>query len=186
MKIPLGLCQCGCGGKTKIAIRTDRNYGRTKGQPFRYLLGHRSKKKNALSRNPYYAIFMGAKSRCNNPNSTSWKDYGGRGIKFLFTSFEQFFAELGPKPSPKHSLDRIDNEGNYEPGNVKWSTRAEQHANKRRKRGKGYSWNKTDKRWKASICVDNEHIHLGLFLTEEEAKQAYEKALQSALQERGL
>jgi hypothetical protein len=57
-------------------------------------------------------------------------DYGGRGIKFLFDSFEQFFAELGPRPKGK-TLDRIENDGNYEPGNVQWATPTEQLAHRR-------------------------------------------------------
>ena len=55
-----------------------------------------------------------------------------RGIKFKFTSFEQFMEEVGPRPSAKHSLDRIDNEKGYEPGNVGWRTDGEQIANRRR------------------------------------------------------
>lgn len=67
----------------------------------------------------------------------AWNNYGGRGIAFCFESFEQFFAELGPKPGPGYSVDRIDNEGHYEPGNVRWATRSEQRANQRPRRRKG-------------------------------------------------
>ena len=61
------------------------------------------------------------RARCANPNSTGFKHYGGRGIRCEFSSFEQFFAEIGPRPSPKHSVDRIDNDGHYAPGNVRWA-----------------------------------------------------------------
>jgi hypothetical protein len=70
--------------------------------------------------------------RCYSHKDASWKNYGGRGITVEFASFEEFFAEVGPKPSPSHSIDRIDNDGHYEPGNVKWSTRSEQMRNKRK------------------------------------------------------
>jgi hypothetical protein len=74
--------------------------------------------------------YRDAKKRCNNPKVANYRDYGGRGIKFLFTSFDQFFKELGPRPTGM-SIDRIRNDGNYEPGNVKWSTRKEQISNRR-------------------------------------------------------
>ena len=64
------------------------------------------------------------------PKAINYANYGGRGIKFLFTSFEQFFAELGPRPKGK-SVDRINNDGHYEPGNVQWATRSEQRKNQR-------------------------------------------------------
>jgi hypothetical protein len=63
-----------------------------------------------------------------------WKDYGGRGISMCSEwsdSFDSFLAHVGPRPSDRHSLDRIDNDGNYEPGNVRWATRKEQQANRR-------------------------------------------------------
>lgn len=66
--------------------------------------------------------YSSAKTRCGNSNARNFVDYGGRGIEFRFTSFEQFLAELGLKPSAKHSLDRIDVNGHYEPGNVRWAT----------------------------------------------------------------
>ena len=85
-----------------------------------------------MHRTPEYRAFVMAKSRCTNPNVKSWTDYGGRGIEFRFTSFEQFFAHIGPRPTPKHSVDRIENNGNYEVGNVRWATRSEQEKNKNR------------------------------------------------------
>lgn len=82
---------------------------------------------------PEYDAYNSAKERCLVPTRKGYKDYGGRGIKFLFTSFEQFFKEIGPRPKGK-TLDRKDNDGNYEPGNVRWATLKEQMNNTRRKR----------------------------------------------------
>jgi hypothetical protein len=79
---------------------------------------------------PEAQAFRDAWRRCKDTRNSRWEDYGGRGIKFLFTSFEQFFAELGPRPDGM-SLDRIENDGNYEPGNVRWATKKEQQRNKR-------------------------------------------------------
>jgi hypothetical protein len=78
-----------------------------------------------------YHAYIGARSRCRNPKNDSYDKYGGRGIEFRFSSFEQFFAELGPRPGPEYSVDRIDNEGHYEMGNVRWATLSEQNLNRR-------------------------------------------------------
>lgn len=81
---------------------------------------------------PEYTAYAGAKGRCNRPSSPNYHQYGGRGIQFLFHSFDQFLAIVGRKPSPRHSLDRFPNKnGNYEPGNVRWATALEQTRNKR-------------------------------------------------------
>ena len=80
---------------------------------------------------PEVVAYANAKQRCTNPNKWNYKNYGGRGIQFKFNSFEEFEAELGPRPSGK-SLDRYpDNDGHYEPGNVRWATPKEQRSNQR-------------------------------------------------------
>jgi hypothetical protein len=92
----------------------------------------------AHPRKPEQQAYSDAKQRCTNPKSAKWKDYGARGIEFRFASYQQFFAELGPRPGPEYSLDRRNNEGHYEPGNVRWATQEEQHENRRpysKKRG---------------------------------------------------
>lgn len=71
-----------------------------------------------------------AKNRCNNPDNKSYKYYGGRGIKFLFSSLSDFAQELRFKPFG-YQLDRINNNGNYETGNIKWSSKSEQMINRR-------------------------------------------------------
>ena len=135
-----GLCECGCGALAPIALatRTGR-WSTVKGQPRRFINGHNNKGRgnssytHGLWHSPEWLAYHNAHRRCTNPKVHNYKDYGGRGIKFLFTSFEQFFAELGPRPEGK-SLDRIENDGNYEPGNVHWATKTEQAANQRPRR----------------------------------------------------
>jgi hypothetical protein len=73
-----------------------------------------------------------ARKRCENQNCPIYSYYGGRGIEFRFTSFEEFYEELGSKPDPTYSLDRIDNNGHYEVGNVRWASKSEQVANRRK------------------------------------------------------
>jgi hypothetical protein len=83
-----------------------------------------------------YIAWSGCIQRCTNPKATDYIHYGGRGISIspLWRhSFQAFYNHVGPKPTPKHSLDRINNNGNYEPGNVKWSTAIEQSNNQRPK-----------------------------------------------------
>lgn len=75
---------------------------------------------------PEYRSYQCAKRRCDNPSRHNYHRYGGRGIEFRFESYEQFLNEVGRKPSPRHTLDRIDTNGHYEPGNVRWATPSEQ------------------------------------------------------------
>lgn len=87
---------------------------------------------------PEYRAWANAKDRCFNPNTRNYASYGGRGITMCDEwaySFAAFLAAIGPRPSPQHSLDRYpNNDGHYEPGNVRWATRAQQGRNLRTNR----------------------------------------------------
>lgn len=86
---------------------------------------------------PEYKAWCDLKARCENPNTPNFNNYGGRGIRVCEewrASFEAFLAHVGPRPSPKHSIDRKDNDGSYEPGNVRWVTPKQQARNKRTSR----------------------------------------------------
>jgi hypothetical protein len=82
-----------------------------------------------------YRSWSGMLTRCRNPRSNDWMLYGGRGITVCeaWLAFEGFYADMGPKPSPRHSLDRIDGDGNYEPGNCRWATPKQQARNWKRR-----------------------------------------------------
>lgn len=102
-----------CGCKTRDMVRVARQtHGQTK--------------------TPEYKAYTSARQRCTNRKCWQWKNYGGRGIEFRFSNFEQFIADVGPRPSAAHSLDREKNSEHYAPGNVRWSTLSSQQKNRRR------------------------------------------------------
>lgn len=123
-----------------------------------------------------YSTWQGMRQRCNNKKTNNYQHYGGRGIKVCerWDSFANFLADMGERPSPRHTLDRIDNDGDYEPDNCKWSTRVEQISNRRMGRNNksgvtGVSWHRVTNKWTAQACLNYEKIYLGVFATKQEA-----------------
>lgn len=106
------------------------------------------RKKRELHGDTYtieYKIWAGMRRRCSNPNEVSYQRYGGRGIAVCDkwnNSFEAFLEDVGPRPGPEYSLERIDNDRGYEPGNVKWATYTEQNRNTSRTRFVDYQGRK--------------------------------------------
>lgn len=78
-----------------------------------------------------HTAYIQARSRCSDSNRRDYRRYGGRGIRFCYMSFEQFIADVGLKQDSTLSLDRINNDGNYEPGNCRWATPKQQRNNQR-------------------------------------------------------
>lgn len=107
------------------------------------------------SRTTEYIAWTNMIRRCTSPKDIGYYRYGGRGIKVYdawMNSFDTFLADVGMKPTPLHSLDRIDNNGNYEPGNVRWATNAQQQSNRRdSSEHVGVVWDKIGLRWVASL-----------------------------------
>lgn len=129
-------CQCECGNITRVHAGQFRESLSTYGCGCKKLLGNQTRHGEARTKQvtPEYAAYFSAYDRCNNPKNAAYRHYGGRGIEFRFSSYDEFLAELGRKPTPKHSLDRINNNGHYEKGNVRWATWIEQSNNRRSNR----------------------------------------------------
>lgn len=106
-----------------------------------------NRRTHGMKRTKLYSIWNTMKYRCFNKNASNFKDYGGRGITVCdewihdFQAFYDYVSQLPNFGEVGYSLDRINNDGNYEPGNVKWSTRTEQNNNKRKK------YNRRKKKW---------------------------------------
>ncbi len=84
--------------------------------------------------NPEHRAYSNILYRCNNKNCHAYPSYGGRGIRVLYKSFAEFLSDVGKRPQKSLSIDRINNNGNYEVGNCRWATRKQQAANRRNSR----------------------------------------------------
>lgn len=127
---------CGCHRKIVSAEKMRRLQERMK------LEGWHPRTTHGMAYSAENRSWRKMKERCLNPKTQFYANYGGRGITICerwLNSFENFIADVGPRPSAKHSLDRIDVNGNYEPGNVRWADGIEQAANTRRKRVENFS-----------------------------------------------
>ena len=125
------LCLCDCGKEVTISLHRLRT-GNTKSCGC-WNTEVRTKRfyKHGFDETPENWAYKNAKKRCNNKNDTFYYNYGGRGVKFLLKDITEMIKDIGLRPTPQHTLDRIDNNGNYEVGNIRWATRDEQSRNKR-------------------------------------------------------
>lgn len=132
------LCRCECGVEGVVRIEKLRTGKSLSCGCFRAenLTTHGHTANSIRIDSHEYWIWNSMLRRCSNPKDAGYKNYGGRGIKVdeRWLKFENFFADMGARPTLSHSLDRIKNEEGYGPDNCKWATRTEQNRNKRNNR----------------------------------------------------
>ena len=121
-------CRCRCG-KTTVVLEASLLSGNTKSCG----CVHNKPRKHGMCQSYIYKIWAGMLSRCNRPNHVSYHNYGGRGIRVChrWEKFENFYKDMGDRPSKNHTLERLNNDGNYDPKNCVWATYTEQGQNKR-------------------------------------------------------
>lgn len=130
------LCECDCGNRTVTETQKLRSgHSQSCGCAFRETIGKTQLRHGQCvnGTTPTYQAWSTAIDRCENPKNRKYADYGGRGIKMCTKwrkDFAAFRKDMGDRPSGR-TLDRINNDGNYEPGNCRWATPSEQKMNRR-------------------------------------------------------
>ena len=161
-------------GYCKLHYERWRNHGNPNHQP---------KDFHGMNRTPEHRTWFNMKNRCFNPNSDDYKYYGGRGIKVCDewkNSFSKFFEYVGKRPEGDYSIDRIDNNGDYEPGNVRWADKRTQRLNQRKSKNNktGMTGVKTNKSGNFIVEIGFKKVkyYIKTFKEKEKAFKARRKA----------
>lgn len=160
---PMWLCECICGNYTQVWTGFLRNGNIKSCGCLRIDVPNALK--HGMRHTSEYNSYAHAKARCNNPNNDDFFNYGGRGIEFRFNSFEEFYAEVGDRLSPLYSVNRINNNGHYEKGNIEWALDEPQANNKRNNRLLTcYGREQTLARWCREMKIDHSLVSYRLKL----------------------
>lgn len=179
-------CKCECGGSVVAHyVSITQNIRKSCGCLWEQARDtHNQKYKDqgrthGLSNHPLYATHKMMINRCTNPKANDYHHYGARGIdvcqEWLLPNgegFNNFILDMGERPSPKHSVDRIDNSKGYSKSNCRWASKSLQQINKKRVKQPGITKSKNGLRWLAKVFNNGKHVNLGTFDTYIEALAA--------------
>lgn len=157
------LCRCDCGNVAVLLACNLGGKGTLSCGCLQKEMASQHNSTHGMVRSPEFNVWVRMRQRCTNPKSKDYPNYGGRGITVCerwMESFENFFTDMGLRPSSAYTLDRIDNSGNYGPGNCRWATRREQNLNTRQNRFLTYKGRTlTTSEWADVIGLPRKILH---------------------------